>query len=111
MTSSLSCSGVLTDSVTRFALILPHCECVPMPMASALQSSPSVIRQEDRRKQSPLRFFFRSSGSPVSDDSFDSTLKVSSMIASAGTISPACAPNAAKVSDRRGVQQQHGRPT
>jgi hypothetical protein len=89
MSSSLSCSGVLTASVTRLALILPHWEYSPMPITRARHSSPSVTRHDDSRKQSFSRCFFRSSGSPVSDDSLDRTKSLLRIIESAGMESPA----------------------
>jgi len=59
-------------------------------MTNALQSSPSVIKQEERRKQSWSGDFLNSSGSPVRDDSFACMVTLSKIIESAGIISPAC---------------------
>ncbi len=89
MTSSFSCNGVLVASVTKLALILPHWEKIPTPITRARDSSPSVIKQDDKRKQSPFLDFFKSSDSPVSADSLDLTTLLSNTMASAGIESPA----------------------
>ena len=72
MCPSFTCSGVSSSSVASRDLISPQMLFTPTA-TTIMRPEPAVIWQPASRNGSAVLFFLMSSGSPVSDDSFDSS--------------------------------------